>query len=346
MENDFDKTIDALLRNARDPSFNTDAADGIHLDADELSMFAENALPQTFRNKKTEHLANCGNCRQILAQLISLNADRAEPEMFAPEIQAAAEISVPWYRRLFIYPNIAYVMGSLVVVFGGLLAFTIIQNNSIVNVSRSAETFPQSGSAAANRSVSSNAVGNLDESETRAFDSIASNNNASTGSNRLPSATPIEKQAASEPMASKDESSAEKPKPVAREDKFTINGASGAENTYKTEDRGYEAEKKPEARANMRAMQVPSAPPKVAMSSGAPEKKKAASNAANTIGDQRFIKKEDVWYDVRYNGQRTINIRRGTSEYKKLDGGLKQIADKLNGTAVILWKEKAYRIFD
>src|ERR1041385_4332568 len=40
-----------------------------HLDADELSAYAENALPPTTRSRYTEHLADCARCRQIVSQL-------------------------------------------------------------------------------------------------------------------------------------------------------------------------------------------------------------------------------------------------------------------------------------
>jgi putative zinc finger protein len=40
-----------------------------HLDANELSAYAENALPPTTRARYTEHLADCVRCRQIVSQL-------------------------------------------------------------------------------------------------------------------------------------------------------------------------------------------------------------------------------------------------------------------------------------
>src|SRR5437899_12752492 len=40
-----------------------------HLDADELSAYAENALPVATRARYTAHLADCGDCRKIVTQL-------------------------------------------------------------------------------------------------------------------------------------------------------------------------------------------------------------------------------------------------------------------------------------
>jgi len=61
-------------------------------------------------------------------------------------------------------------------------------------------------------------------------------------------------------------------------------------------------------------------------------------------GGKSFEKREGVWYDSAYRGQPTINIRRGSGEYKILDSGLRSIAESVGGTVVIVWKEKAYRI--
>ncbi|MEP6787204.1 MAG: hypothetical protein ABJB40_02140 [Acidobacteriota bacterium] len=63
-----------------------------------------------------------------------------------------------------------------------------------------------------------------------------------------------------------------------------------------------------------------------------------------TISGKTFENRESVWYDLAYHGQATTNVRRGTDEYKKLDGGLRNIANTLGGTVVVVWKEKAYRI--
>src|SRR5215510_11251137 len=44
-------------------------SNGVHLDADELNAYAENALPTATRARYTDHLADCASCRQIVAQL-------------------------------------------------------------------------------------------------------------------------------------------------------------------------------------------------------------------------------------------------------------------------------------
>src|SRR5882672_3755778 len=71
--------IDALLRSlaqrerfvpsAAGSGFGKSAAEGAHLDVDELSCYAERTLPPSARARCTAHLADCDDCRQIVVQL-------------------------------------------------------------------------------------------------------------------------------------------------------------------------------------------------------------------------------------------------------------------------------------
>lgn len=62
------------------------------------------------------------------------------------------------------------------------------------------------------------------------------------------------------------------------------------------------------------------------------------------VGGKTFNSRDGAWYDATYHNQTTINFRRSSVDYKKLDSGLRSIADTLGGTVVIVWKSKAYRI--
>jgi hypothetical protein len=61
-------------------------------------------------------------------------------------------------------------------------------------------------------------------------------------------------------------------------------------------------------------------------------------------GGKTFELKQGAWYDTAYSGQKTKNIRRSSEDYRKLDGGLRNIAESIGGTVVVLWNGKAYRI--
>ena len=68
------KEMDLLLRNmAKQAKSVSDSGNGLlsaaHLDADELSAFAERALPPAAQARYTAHLVDCGQCRKLVAQL-------------------------------------------------------------------------------------------------------------------------------------------------------------------------------------------------------------------------------------------------------------------------------------
>jgi len=177
MELDFDKEIDALLRNAENSTAAFTAADSQfqirtpHLDADEISAFAENALPVKARQSFILHLADCDGCRKILSNLILLNSEAGPAAASAVTAPAFIGENIPWYRKLFLFPNLAYVMGSLVLVFTGFLGYMVLQNsggsaNSEVSQIADSQTAPgapgfSERSANANTmSLSSNAMRN------------------------------------------------------------------------------------------------------------------------------------------------------------------------------------------
>lgn len=150
MEFEFDKEIDALLRQKVREETATAAADpvrvAVHPDADEISAFAENALPEKARRRLTGHLADCDRCRVSLANLIFLNSEAADEEATAAAPAAASDrttgsvAAVPWYRKLFGYPQLAYGLGLLVILFAGFAALIVIQNfNQQAEIARTAE---------------------------------------------------------------------------------------------------------------------------------------------------------------------------------------------------------------
>jgi len=77
MNREPNKEIDILLRklsgkqngDAVAAEGRSSASAAEHLDADELSAYAENALPASLRSHYTEHLADCNSCRKLVTQL-------------------------------------------------------------------------------------------------------------------------------------------------------------------------------------------------------------------------------------------------------------------------------------
>ncbi len=133
MELNFDKEINALLRQAARSGEFVSVNTENHLDADEISAFAENALPEKTRGVYIKHFADCDRCRTILSNTILLNQEAEIATASSAVIATAPEIiatQIPWYRKMFLMPNLAYTMGALVLVVGGMFGFLVLQNIS------------------------------------------------------------------------------------------------------------------------------------------------------------------------------------------------------------------------
>jgi hypothetical protein len=78
MRQETNKEIDLLLRRMSRQNGGSLSDTEAHLDADEMSSFAQNALPATARARYTEHLAECSTCRKLVTELsLSLGATAA-----------------------------------------------------------------------------------------------------------------------------------------------------------------------------------------------------------------------------------------------------------------------------
>lgn len=355
MQTDLDKTMDAILRRARETGYSDGPAADAHLDADELSLFAENLSPPKARVRQVEHLASCRLCRRELAQLIQLNADAAENTVRVAEAVAAPAISneVPWYRRLMLFPNLAYVMGSLVLVFGGLLAVSVYQSNRSNEISYSKDDGAPARSAESAANVAPNANASTGGGGGGVFENSAEPMRGGNSAVNMPANANVlgpRQRTTSDEAETADISSADKAlaqpappveqaKPRAysnetRREEMAADGAS-APPPRPADDPLADEDKKMAARSMEREQPKAAAAPKT-----------EASNE-KIVSGKRFIRRQNVWYDVRYTGGPTVNVRRGTADYRRLAAGTKKIAEQLSGTAVIVAEEgKAYRISD
>ena len=203
MEFEFDKEIDFLLRQTAQgedapakqiPDSRFQIPDSNHLDADEISAFAENALPEKIRRNYMTHLADCARCRKSLSSLIALNSD-AKSENIHAEKPLTTEFAAPkisWYRKLFAVPSLAYAMGALILIFAGIGIFTVLQNDNSPNSQVSQITEKQIGGkgmssdgAAVTQEVDSNRM----SSNTAAISNSSSKSSGMTA-NSANSATP------------------------------------------------------------------------------------------------------------------------------------------------------------
>jgi len=370
MELEFDKEMDAILRKARGGS--GVSVTSAHLDADTIAAFVENALPEKAKLLNMEHFADCDRCRKQLAFAMSMNSE-AEPvgATFTP----VAEAAIPWYSKLFRTPNLALAMGALVVAFSGVIGYLAIQNQSQnaanksdvaqANASKPYASEPSSATAA-------NSANSVPVTPAAPATSIPANPsmpaaqptvNAPESSTGRVDQTVTSKPEPADPYGLTDEKEKPASKAVSADNPAApVTGGQAA----KTEERKNDAKLKDadavltdstragDDRSISRDGQVISplkkAPGGPTREVG-PRATQQQSNAniynqtpIRSVGGKNFDNRGGVWYDTGYNGQPMIRLTRGSSEYKKLDGSIKRIAENLGGTVVVVWKAKAYRI--
>lgn len=387
MELEFDKEIDALMRGGLAGHSKAGGMPDAHPDADEVSAFAENAMPEKTRALHMAHLADCDRCRKILSNLIALNVEEVPVEA-AIAASAIRETAAPWYRRLFLFPNLAYVMGGLVLVFGGLLSFTLLQNYSggdATSVSQIAETPSARGPMApAEPQYSEGMPANAANSSANTNATVAPPGTA--GSNAAANALELgtrlnTERATEEPSADKsvaditvDGASSNQPaemRPAAaapapppakaaevnevakdadallarKEDQEREKAEAKLENADDAKKRSAkQTTQLPRTQAGGLAKAKPG--PSRDMQQNFPNRSDNTYEMPMTrnLGGKTFNFRNGAWYDTAFRGQPTINVRRGSDEYRKLDRDLRSIAESINGTVVVVWGVKAYRI--
>lgn len=392
MELNFDKEMDALLRQAARSGEVVSTGTEAHLDADEIAAFAENALPEKTRRVYIKHFADCDRCRTILSNTILLNAE-AETESASSAVTAAPvaaeifETKTPWYRKLFLMPNLAYTMSALVLIVGGMLGFLVLQNlnktgSSDVaqaNTSQTAARGPnaqedqiysepnESNTAAVSNMANTMATPPAGESNSM----IAANTNPSISMANSASNSSINEPAKSEPMDERRDAKNEAVT-VNKENGFQTDGASGAENRAlsktaeeKSADVKTDAvrqEDKQKVATATPAKPAAQPPPPVSKDDDAEDSVKLSrarksakrEEFSKQIGGKTFNKVNGVWIDSAYNNYnsqmgnmalpRAKTIKRGSSDYRKLDKQVRIIAESLDAPVIIMWKDGAYRI--
>ena len=379
MELDFDKEIDSLIRQegkARTITIGEFA--GLHPDADEIAAFVENAVPVNLRTELIGHFASCDNCRQTLSNVITVNAESVSTasEGVAAPVEAAA---VPWYRRLFMFPNLAYVMGGLVVLFGGFIGLSVFNSlqggSADVSQVRSVEAPAAEAPAADSVPTETSNIATMPANE--ANTSFAASNSASNSSmttsapalsnaNAAANAAPAKDQnfsidgVATQPQqpASAQPPPKNEPKPADKlddaEDRDRKAAATVAEKEKKREEQSVMAKSAPAPSGPMKMKGPTRNDPRDSRAGEAdlsqrrvedlPARTRASDPNRKQVSGKTFEFRQGAWFDTTYRGQGTITVRRHTPDYSKLDSGLRGIAESFFGTVVTIWNGKAYRI--
>lgn len=380
MQHEFDNTFESLLRRvALRKAGEVLPENAAHLDADSLSAFAENALPDTTRARFTAHLADCSDCRQILVNFASIQ-EAEESEIV--ETKALSPAQPTWserFRRWFALPNLGYAAAALTVLFVGVFAFVALQ-------SRQEKQAPQVAQIEIEDEVKAEQKRRRErtppvqpeptvESTPEVLQDVATNftelENANVAENTNQNAEQSPNQGLP-PSVRATRGQQSNSGEIARKEPGAVKESTRSTSVSNANAAGATVSASPAptppvtAKSSPEKAVAPAAP--LPNNSDAQEKladqrQETAESlnlrkqtnpagsapkkpiAARTIGNRTFQNLDGVWRDNAYGGQTTVMVTRGSDEYKKLDGGLRSITDSFRGeTVIIVWQGKAYRI--
>ncbi len=385
MNQETNNEIDLMLRKLgrQSVTVSTSNADEVddHLDADELNMYAENALSSTARARYTEHLADCTHCRQIVSQLtIPGGLVVREKKTEAPTPTGIKALLASFFSPIVLRYAVP-ALGLLIVASIGVLvlrdsgyeqmtAQKDVSSSIAKNESQAVQPLENSGFVNSNEAAARNVAGksqppakpaesprsDLNEADTakesadRKRDEPAKTTDqvAAAPATAGASATPNPKPAVADeaPKAGQD---------VGEKKKQPAEDAAATSEVAKTQAKGEEQRKLGAAGL------ARSEPGTARRSPPSSVQQRVRENEANeggrradkddaetrTVAGRQFRREGSAWIDVAYSSQATTNVTRGSEQYRALvadEPALKTIADQLGGEVIVVWKSRAYRI--
>lgn len=373
MKQGTNNEIDLLLRRLGRRADAELRPDENHLDADELSSYAEDALPSAARARYTEHIADCSRCRELVVQLSSsVGLVNAEEAVTAPSGVKA------FLASLFSPMVLRYAVPALGVLVVMLIGFAVVRRNrapeSVVQLKEPERSITfaipnQSPDLERGFYDKQTAATPAAETPTRGDTSSATQPapppnaapvvtlNAETKP-AAPEATPQQQPAANEaPPAPKVTATGDASETVRVEaKKETIENRSVVDSPR---------EKSAElAKANKRqaeeteTAQADSIKSKTGTFSGLRPASRARAGVASadkddaaetrSVAGRNFRKQRGIWIDTAYESSNSpTTLARGSEQFRAFvadEPAIKTIADQLDGEIIVVWKGRAYRI--
>ena len=368
MKQETNNEMDLLLRRLgrRDDA----AVPEDHLDADELSAYAENALPAAAHARYTVHLAECSRCRSLVAQLSSSVGIVAATDSVAVTEPSGLR---KFLASLFTPMVLRYAAPALGLILVAAIGFVVLRRNQPDRyVAQNTETAPPqqpvvSPAARADSYADSNTAPSRDRVEEERKQknqpaqpapppnmapAVTSVNAEVSKDKALAQPKPEEQRAsaANEPPPPKTEPSATpeqspraatetvKVQPVAApQEKKELQAA-------QREDRKKDSDDLARARKPADAVSAPATGSARGIQSGGAD----FSSTTRTVAGRRFRKQGGVWIDTAYDSSKdAVTLSRGSEQYRALvadEPAIKTIADQLEGEIIVVWKGHTYRI--
>ena len=376
MKQERNNEMDLLLRRLgrRDDATVSNAAED-HLDADELSAFAENALPAPARARYTAHLAECTRCRELVVQLsasVGVVSAAETAKVSAPSVWRTflASLFTPMVLRYA-----APALGLILVAAIGYVVLRRDQSGDYVTQVTNKEQPPTptaagTASPGAAKKTAPGAEGFRDRQERTlqgesdpvpapapnsapVVQTEAAKDVAAAPPKSDPQPQTSANKAAARPFVTPEPSPStvetEVRKQEVQERPAAAPAAQTVARTEREEDRksdvGRTANKKAQSKDSARGAGVESLG---VLQAGRADENKDQSGETRSVAGRHFRKQGSVWIDTAYDSSRdTMNLTRGSERYRALiadEPEIKQIADQLDGEFIVVWKGRAYRI--
>jgi hypothetical protein len=376
MKQGTNNEIDLLLRRLGRRADGELRPDENHLDADELSSYAENALPSAARARYTEHIADCSRCRELVVQLSSsvglVNAEEA--------VKVAAPSGVKAFLASLFSPMVLrYAVPALGVLVVMLIGFAVVRRNrmaeSVVQVKAPEQRIIF---AVPNESPDSDrAFYDKQAAATPAAETPARGDTSSaTQPAPPPNAAPVvtlnaeTKPAAPEPTPQQQPAANEAP-PAPKvtatgEATETVRVEAKKETTDNRSVVDLPREKSAElAKADKRraeeteTAQVDSIKSQPGTFSGLRPAARARAGVASadkdedaaetrSVAGRNFRKQRGIWIDTAYDSSKSpTTLARASEQFRAFvadEPAIKTIADQLDGEIIVVWKGRPYRI--
>ena len=378
MKQERNNEMDLLLRRLgrRDDATVANTV-GDHLDADELSAFAENALPIPARARYTAHLAECTRCRELVVQLSASVGVAPRPEKVS-----APPVWRTFLASLFTPMVLRYAAPALGLIVVAAIGYVVLRRDGstdyVTQVTNDEQRPTSSAAGTASPGVETatkttpGAEGFRDKQErTLKGDSgpvpapppnappvVSVQTEVAKDAAAAPPKPDQQNQTSGKEPAVTPFSSAEQSPPdvetevrkkEVQELPTAARAAQPAAQSERQEDRKSDlartANKKAGSADSARGAGIQSLG---TLQAGRADENKTESGETRSVAGRRFRKQGTVWIDTAFDSSRDVmTLTRDSERYRVLiadEPEIKQIADQLGGEFIVVWKGRAYRI--
>jgi len=382
MNEETNNEMDLLLRRlGRRPDKSVSDANGDidHLDADELSAYAENVLPAAARARYTEHLAECARCRELVVQLSS----SAGVVPVAETVKAREPSALRKFLASLFSPLVLrYAVPALGLIVVAAIGVFVLQQNKRENgsIAQFAEAPKPTITATPNAPAEQAPSKGFNDQLGKESDATKPAQSSGSPGNQTAAAAPepppargrFGDTAARDELAKKDQQqpvttdapAAPAPKPTPTPDTTEHQAkAEAREEAPQARIASEPAKEKTEEAAKVKAADrkgaemtpgfsglsaAPSTGTRARAGRADAEDKDKNDSETRTVAGRHFRRRGGVWIDTAYDASRSpITLTRGSEQYRALiadEPAIKTIADQLDGEILVIWKGRAYDI--